>query len=307
MDYGANLTAYDLDITQPADDRSTLKLLSNLSRMEIFHRPALYDRWIDYTNVDLIFASFADLQEVVALSKTWEAIRRWLAAGGTLCVYDVGADFSRLEPLEQALELMPLAGHQESDVRAWNVPKPADFGEQIRAANSVNWGTRGMGMNVPGRIQAGTVDSGKRSSARTPTDLRPFVWRRTECGHVMALTAENPFPGQPEDWAWLFNSLDERNWMWYRRHGMSQIRKNPEFWNWMVPGVGGGPPVNSFLVLISLFVLVIGPLNYVLLRRYRRLHLLLIFVPLGAGTVTFALFLYALVDDGLSARGRGRV
>ena len=73
----------------------------------------------------------------------------------------------------------------------------------------------------------------------------------------------------------------------------------------LIPGVGSAP-VNSFLVLISLFVVAIGPVNYFLLQRQRKLYLLLITVPLGAGVVTSALFIYALVSDGLGVRARAR-
>lgn len=161
---------------------------------------------------------------------------------------------------------------------------------------------------MPGGVGAVSVDpdsDGSTSSLTPPTDSTPFVWRPVECGRVVAISAENPFPGNAADWAWLFNSLDERDWMWYRRHGFSNYRENEDFWALMVPGVGGAP-VNSFLVLISLFVIGIGPINYVFLRRKRQLHLLLLVVPAAAALVTAALFLYALLDDGLGVRGRAR-
>ena len=43
-------------------------------------------------------------------------------------------------------------------------------------------------------------------------------------------------------------------------------RENNGYWNWMVRGVGAAP-VGTFLLLITLFVVVIGPVNYLLLRR----------------------------------------
>ena len=68
----------------------------------------------------------------------------------------------------------------------------------------------------------------------------------------------------------------------------------------------GAVPVVSFEVLITLFALAIGPINYLLLRRWKRLHLLVVTVPLGATAVTFALFGYALLTDGLGTRLRVR-
>ena len=80
---------------------------------------------------------------------------------------------------------------------------------------------------------------------------------------------------------------------------------NPEYWNWLVPGIGRAP-VGSFLVLITAFVIAIGPVNYFLLRRKRRLYLLLVTVPLGAALVSLTLFAYALISDGLGVRLRVR-
>jgi len=65
-------------------------------------------------------------------------------------------------------------------------------------------------------------------------------------------------------------------------------------------------PVTEFRILISLFVLVIGPVNYFLLRRWKRLHLLVLTIPAGAMLVTGALFGYALIADGLGVKLRAR-
>ena len=58
----------------------------------------------------------------------------------------------------------------------------------------------------------------------------------------------------------------------------------------------------SYYVLISAFVIVIGPLNYWLLRRKARLHLLLFTVPAAALVTSAGLIGYVLVTDGLTSR-----
>jgi hypothetical protein len=90
---------------------------------------------------------------------------------------------------------------------------------------------------------------------------------------------------------------------WQSRHGMTPDSANREFADLLVPGVGLAP-VTEFQVLITLFVLVIGPLNYWLLRRAKRLHLLVLTVPLAAGLMTAALFAYAIVSDGFGTAAR---
>jgi hypothetical protein len=103
----------------------------------------------------------------------------------------------------------------------------------------------------------------------------------------------------------MLNSLGSDRWLWYRRHGLSLQRKNADFWNWLVRGVGLAP-VTEFRVLITAFVLAIGPLNYFWLRRRGKLHLLVVIVPVAALGVTFALFGYAIMADGLDTRVRAR-
>ena len=94
-----------------------------------------------------------------------------------------------------------------------------------------------------------------------------------------------------------------RTLRWDSRHGMSPDAGNAEFAKLLVPGVGLAP-VTEFEVLITLFVVVIGPVNYWLLRKFKRLHLLVLTVPLAAAITTLSLFAYAVVADGFSSRVR---
>jgi hypothetical protein len=86
---------------------------------------------------------------------------------------------------------------------------------------------------------------------------------------------------------------------------MSYQSYNQGLWNWYIPGVGAAP-VFSFLLLATLFAIVIGPVNYLLLGRIQRLYLLLVTVPVGAAIVTLCLFAYAVLSDGLGVKARVR-
>lgn len=90
---------------------------------------------------------------------------------------------------------------------------------------------------------------------------------------------------------------------WTVRHGTAPDDANYSFSDLLVPGMGLAP-VTEFEVLITLFVLVIGPLNYWLLKRWRRLHLMVLTVPLAAAIVTLALFTYAVISDGFATTVR---
>lgn len=90
---------------------------------------------------------------------------------------------------------------------------------------------------------------------------------------------------------------------WEMRYGLTPDGANPEFDRLLVMGVGRAP-VTEFRVLISLFVLLIGPVNYWLLKRAKRLPMMVLTVPLAALATTAALFAYAVAADGFGTRVR---
>ena len=92
---------------------------------------------------------------------------------------------------------------------------------------------------------------------------------------------------------------------WAMRHGNKPDEANVEFNNWLIPGVGVAP-VGQFQFLISLFVLVIGPLNYWWLKRRKKLPMLLATVPAAAAVVTLLLLSFGVLADGLGVRVRAR-
>jgi len=299
MAYDAN----DFDVSEDFDDNDVLRVLTNLPRMELRPLSRLPTNWIEYTAADMILISLTDLRQL-AQQEAWPAIRAWLATGPTLCVYGVGKDFERLAELEQLLELArpPKADDLAPLERGWTAPRKEDYTGEVSAVRNAQWTYQPYYQPL---VNAQRRNRPAVAANLQPPEPRPFLMRAVEHGRVVAIASENPFPGTREDWCWLFNSLSSRDWMWYQRHGLSLNRDNPDYWNLLIPGVGDAP-VNSFLVLISLFVIVIGPVNYFMLHRRRRLYLLLVTVPLGAGLITLALFLYAVINDGLGVRVRPR-
>lgn len=141
--------------------------------------------------------------------------------------------------------------------------------------------------------------------APAPLHDPPFIYRAHGLGLVVAVAADDLLSQSAGEWQGLLNTIGSLRWVWYRRQGISAQRENREFWDWPVPGVGLAP-VTAFQVLITAFVIAIGPVNYWWLRRRGKLHLLVMVVPLSAALVTLALFGYALAVDGLGVRVRAR-
>lgn len=92
---------------------------------------------------------------------------------------------------------------------------------------------------------------------------------------------------------------------WASRHGNQPNSYNIDFNKLLIPGVGVAP-VGMFQVLITLFVVGIGPLNYWLLRRRNKLPMLLFTAPAAAVATTALLFAYGLFADGFGVQTRAR-
>ncbi len=279
------------------DDADTLLVLQQLPRVEMLPPGELPTRWIDLSCFDLAFITLADLRNLAAdQPSVWQALRDWAASGPTLCVYDMELSPKHLAQLETLLGLA--AGHDAAP-SGWRVPDPERAREVVSALKIV-------GRSGSAAAEQESAPKGEsQPEASPPPEPQPFVHRAFRLGHVVAMQTDQPLAAGRREAAWLLNELDASSWMWYRRHGLSWHRENTDYWKWIVPGIGRAP-VGTFLLLITVFVIVIGPVNYFFLRRRRRLYLLLVTVPVGAGLVTLALFAYALLSDGLGVRARVR-
>ncbi len=297
---------YPADVSVPLDTIALVNLVNQIPQIDILPPQDLPERWLELSSVDVIFISLADLQLMRASNpRQWKSLRAWLATGPTLCVYGVGDRFEQLEEVERLLDLSPMAARagDSSQFRNWNVPSASLYGQELHWAGN--------------RAQAGQIIYGPTGSMMLqdqpaepapppkPPSSPPLLWRDADLGQVVAIAAEQPFPGDSWQWQWLFSTLDVPRTNWSVRHGVSRTQDNGEYWNFLIPGVGMAP-VTTFRVLITLFVVLIGPVNYFALRRWKRLYLLLITVPAGAALVTLGLFAHALLSDGLGVRARVR-
>ncbi len=249
-------------------------------------------RWIDYTCFDVLFVSQDKIKELANKHlKTWQAIDAWLHAGGTLIVYDTGKRWSTLADLESLLQMGLSPDQKDGDAdplnRDWKLPlknqqeQPSSTGDLMETSNQKSLGAISL-------------------------ENAPFLTRGCGLGLVVAIPTDESLASRfaPFPWQWLFNTVTPQRWQWWQRWGVSLYQQNNDFWNFLIPGVGL-VPVTQFQVLITLFVVILGPVNYYLLRRWGKLNLTILTVPAGALLVTGSLLLYALVEDGLSVRVRG--
>src|SRR5262249_22484834 len=139
-----------------------------------------------------------------------------------------------------------------------------------------------------------------------PRGDAPFLTRARDLGMVVAIRADSAnrnFTANHFSWSSVFNTIGSNRWNWRGGWGVSLYAQNGHFWDFLIPGVGLVPVV-QFQVLITLFVIAIGPVNYYLFKRLGKLNLMVLTVPAGALAVTSGLLIYAVIADGFSVRAR---
>jgi hypothetical protein len=286
----------------------------------------LPDRWIDYSALDVIIASRQDLQTLVEQHpRQWTAIRRWLSAGGNLWVYGVGqvrpqlhwnqwkldqdkpwehlADVNRWVQFATPAVLSPWTEMQEA-LHGWSSPDPYAQSTYVNPFQP-QYGTRSVIVTENGVTREVVTRDVPTESTPDRKDRQPFMMRPLGQGMVVAIPDGDPSNNSFFPWNMVFNNVGAERWHWSARNGVQFNGQNENYWNFLIPGVGAAP-VTAFQVLITLFVLAIGPVNFYVLKRWHKLNLLLITVPASAAVVTLALLSYAVFSDGFGVRARTR-
>jgi hypothetical protein len=238
--------------------------------------------WSDYTGLDFVMIPMATLADLPSEKRS--AILHWVQTGGTLVIYEVN------EPAATSAELQSLVNLPEP--RQWTKANPGqrpdDVPQQLQQLD---------------RLAEPPMELFEEQS-RWPVSEETFVYSNYLLGRIYAFRF-NPFPGTPADWAWWAMTVPTELSSWESRQGVLPRRSNENFFNFLIPGVTS-VPVYAFLVLMTLFTIVIGPLNYIFLRRRKRTYLLLLTIPVIAFVTSLTLFLYSTLAYGFSVSSRSR-
>lgn len=140
-------------------------------------------------------------------------------------------------------------------------------------------------------------------SARPQTSANPdLVTARYLFGRVLAVPANTLTSGLTDllktteaerDARWALPANSAPDWGAIEGRGF-RLR---------IPGIEG-TPARAYLGILALFALLIGPVNYVLLRRKRQQVLMLISAPLISAVFIVLLAGYAVAGQGFSVKGR---
>lgn len=232
----------------------------------------LPDRWQAYTSIDVVFIGLDDWLDLQQSHPQQAAsLLKWVRWGGNFVVFG-------LEP-DSHQSLLDSVGADSARSRQSLLP------------------TRGS-------VDRSVTTPAVRDRVLPPRQTGPNRVNTLESTLGMGLVLGVELPqteASRPTYANVLNTLTTNRWKWYRRLGISNIRDGTDYSTHNIPGVGE-PPLLTFLGSITLFVIVIGPFNYLLLKRWQRLYLLLVTVPTGATLVTMAIFISAVIGDGLGVK-----
>jgi hypothetical protein len=98
--------------------------------------------------------------------------------------------------------------------------------------------------------------------------------------------------------------------MGWKRHrllrcGVDPILGSSKFFQWSIPGVAQ-PPVYTFMGLLGVFVILVGPVAYRKTAKSGRGYLMFAIAPLLAIATTLAMLVYGILADGFGTQTRVR-
>ena len=280
---------------------------ARLNDFQVIGPQALPESWIDYSALDIVAISLATLEKISPAARS--ALVKWTTTGGTLLIYDVGGPAASSSDLARLLDI----AHLPPQMRTWDAADPELHRPIALIAEGARIGGFGMPAHAPAEMVLGAPNPELDEHAKAARVANQPIWSvvpeafsRLDLmgGQVFAFSG-NPFPGAPVDWAWWITEAKLPQLKWTSRNGTSSRQRNPEFSTFLIPGVGA-VPLLAFVVLISLFAVVIGPVNYFVVWRRKQLYLLVLTIPAIAFLTSAALFGYSVLADGFGVRSRLR-
>tara|TARA_R110002049_G_scaffold50370_3_gene143064 strand:+ start:101561 stop:103750 length:2190 start_codon:yes stop_codon:yes gene_type:complete len=277
----------------------------------------LHRSWLGYSQLDVMIVAVPVLARIEKTQpEMLLAIRDWINAGGNLWAY--GKPDATSELLTQCrLKKTP----PSKVIRPKKIPGMLKLNEKNDTSDltyeqyngvqkrSLSYSGRKLKdkMKTRNGIFEEMRDANHPFAQTSPIDSVATKITSTAygLGTVTRINVADPFPGSFQFWRSVVNLHDHGQVQWLNRNGIKPDEGNQNYWAWLIESVGK-PPVASFILLNTLFVIVIGPIAYFFFRYRGRLYLLFFFAPAFALLVTLSLFAYAIFADGTATRLRVR-
>jgi hypothetical protein len=281
---------------------------------ELFDSPTgeLLHSWTEYSSLDVVVTTLADLRIDHARNpERFPELLKWVRAGGNMWICSAGKQYQHVPEIEKFLGIASGDADDKFDPAAliasgWRFPKVDNPTSDALDQYSQLYAP--VDPAEVAKIGTGAEPEPRADALREETSEQWFAVRPVGMGTVTAFAMDHPdlSRGEARELSWaITQSLLTDRLSWDIRHGNDPDQGNENFNDFLIPDVGAAP-VTAFQVLLSLFVLGIGPVNYFLLKGRERLPLLLITVPLAAAVTTVLLLVYGFTSEGFGTMVRAR-
>ena len=308
---GNNMSALICDKTSGLSRWSNRPLLQNyLSSypdesfdMHAVSGSELPDSWLAYSGLSLVAIEASELE---LLQKEFpdrlSALLRYVRAGGNLWIFSGENSSVELQSIEKFLGIVQNSPDalESLAARGWRYLPLSDTPSIPEAELS----QLAQPKDGPQIDLSPSQNAVRQDPARAVDSRHWFVARSYGMGTATVFRTPSR-QDQAKTMQAIERSLLSRRLPWDMRHGNDPKTGNSQFYDWLIPDVGTAP-VFAFQLLISLFVIGIGPLNYWLLKRSRKLPLLLVTVPIASLAATLLLLAYGFFQDGIGIQLRAR-
>lgn len=287
--------------------------------------------WRAYQRYDMVIVTDTSLSKLREKRDKFEAVHDWLLTGGVILMLDPDSPeaFSReLEFLwtdddgprravaRTAAELLTKKSEQ---LESWGMRK-ADL-ETFLSQAEVQPQVLTMSRPPPTASQIANAkdelkalqellldDANTRRAHRwanySVNDWTEQIWfQPVGAGLIVGMRTENGLVS-PMHWAIAGKKLSYRKSPTLRR-GVDPLIGDYRFTRWMISGVAE-PPVYTFIGLLTLFVILVGPIAYRRTTRHGRGYLMFAIAPFLAMVTTLAMFGYGILADGFGTVARVR-
>lgn len=252
---------------------------------------SLSSHWMGLYPVEMILISLPDLKQACrADPQIRDALRQWLAMGGTLVVNDCGADLAAAPQILPTLfgpesTLLP----QQKEVK-WSVPS-SKFQDQVSQDHDfTDYALYDASMAVASWRPVDSLESEYWAMA-------PYI-----LGHVFAVS-DDMSNSTSQQWRQLIGAHNVLKGGLDSQLDHNNIYDRKLLRDFQIPTVGD-PPVVAFQLLLTLFIILVGPVFFLVFRRIKKMHLLLFATPLLSLIACLGMFLFAILNDGFSRQGR---
>lgn len=262
------------------------------------HPKYLPQHWIGFSSVEQILISKNDLKTICRSQEISRAnLERWVAAGGVLIVFDT--------PTQTENELLPMLLGPERSVLGnriksqWSTPKPENKTPKKPVAKPLIGDEYG---EYDYQYENEYLEQVELIQSPTLPSAANFGYTAYLNGKIVAIQ-DDMSQWTSDQWKTLQSSVYYQTVSIHDRIGPSTGAQPYRFMS--IPGVGV-PPVKLFIVLISLFICIAGPVLLLVLKKTHQMQYLFVAVPALSLGVCGALLSYAFITDSGNSWGRSQ-